>query len=656
MVKLYIAEKPSLARAIANGIGSNRKDDGAIVCENGDIVTFCFGHLLGLKDPPEYDPRYKHWREEDLPIIPDKFEMKPNSNDGAAAQLKRIGKLIKSKVVTSIVHAGDPDREGQLIVDEVLEWHGNTKPVERIWLASLNDEAITKALSSLSDNTDKKHVNESLSARCRSEADWVVGMSLTRAMTIRTKAHGIQSGKSVSVGRVQTATLSLIANRDREIENFVATDFYIPMIKAGGITASMTLSDKNALGMDEHGKLTDKRAAEDLIYGIAGTAVVDKVKKTVKKKNPPLPYSLSTLQKDASSRLGVSATKVLEHCQSLYEEGAISYPRTDCNYLDEGDYAESAAVISGLVSLVSVASQADHTIKGPAWNTKKVTAHPAMMPTTKKTSSTGDTHNIYLLIVEGYLRQFFESQVIEQLLVVLKTSDPEERFWTASVNKTIVDGWTVTKPSVSSRDKTLPPVNEGDLLDIDSVWIDSKQTKPPAHFDDGTLIEAMANVHRFVTDPEVKAILKENAGIGTEATRANMIEVLFKRKYTVRSGKKIKATDLGHLVNDNVPKEIRDPGMTAMWEGFLDAISQGQASPESFNTQIANAVTAMVDIIAKTEFPGMSIKECPTCSKPLSRLESKKKKGSFFWACSGRSDDCPLLKDNHGEPGAPFGK
>lgn len=655
--RLVIAEKPSLARAIANGIGPNKRDGNSLVCSNGDVVTYCFGHLLGLKDPPDYNPRYKKWKEEDLPIIPAKFEMKPNTNDGASAQLKFIGTLLKRKEFTSILHAGDPDREGQLIIDEVLEWFGNKKPVERIWIAALDDVNVAKSLSKLEDNALPKYKNLRNSAKSRSEADWLVGMNLTRAMTIRAQAHGVQSSSAISGGRVQSALLALMADRCREIENFKPINYFIPMINAQGIKAALTMG-KDDPGMDADGRLVDESVANKLIDGVSGSALVDSVKKSKSKKAPPLPFSLSTLQKEANAKFGLSAADTLGHVQKLYDDGEVTYPRTDCNYMPEDQFVSAPDIIKSLGIVTTVAAQADPSIKSSAWNDKKITAHHALMPTTKKCNKSGATHDVYLLIVEGYLRQFFPDQEVERVVVTLKTSSPSGKFWTASVSRTASAGWTVTnaisKGKEKAEDKPLPDVNKGDTLTIDSVWNEAKKTTPPAYFNDGTLIEAMTNVHRFVTDPAVKAMLREGAGIGTEATRAATIETVIKRAYVKRSGKKLMVTELGFLVNDTLPSAVRDPGMTAMWEGFLDAIGNGTADMDSFSTQIGKAVTEMVHIVADTHFPGREIHACPICSKAMRKLESKKKKGNFFWVCTG-DKDCPLMSDDNGSPGKAFG-
>jgi DNA topoisomerase-3 len=656
--RLFIAEKPKLAKAIAKGIGSYKFDKGAYICDNGDVVIPGYGHMLMLKNPHDYEAKYRRWKEADLPIIPDAFELKISDQDAdgsVKAQVNKIGKLLKRKDLTEVVHAGDPDREGQLIVDELLEWFDNKKPVGRIWLASVDDASVTKALNSIKDNNDSFYRNLSLSALARSHADWMVGINVTRALTLRAQDYGVEFAKSLSSGRVQSPTLSLICDRDDLIRNFVSVNYFIPTLEAQGVKALLVM-DTEGKGFDENGRLVDKSTAESLIQGVSGDVIVESAKKSTSKKKPPPPHSLSSLQKEASSKLGLSAKEVLDLAQKMYENGELSYPRVNTNYLPEDQFADAPGIVSHLTSISDIARKADTSIRSDAWDDKKVTAHHAIVPTAKKTSASGDSLKLYKIIAEAYLRQFFPPQEVEKLVLTLATKEPSKKQWTASVSRTSFDGWTVTKSisgSSGSVDKSLPAIDKGDVLTIDKVYLDSKKTTPPSHFDDGSLIDAMTNVHRFVTDQEIKALLRENLGIGTDATRASTIETLINRGYVVREGKKLKATKLGFLVNNALPSAIRDPGMTAMWESFLDAISQGKADVDSFEKQIKAATQEMVSIIAETEFPGYEIHLCPTCSSALRRIESKKKKGRFFWGCSGDMD-CKLLSDDNGSPGEPF--
>jgi len=606
-MRLFIAEKPSLARAIADGLGNGKKDKGCIRCGN-DTVTWCFGHLLEPCYPEDYKSEYATWRREHLPIIPQAWRSKARPK--AAAQLRVIGKLLRE--AKSVVNAGDPDREGQLLVDEVLEHFSYKGPVSRIWLASLDDRSVKKALNGITDNTAYAPLRDS--ARARMQADWLIGMNATRAMTIA----GRESGRKelLSLGRVQTPTLALVVSRDREIASFKSSDYFVLRAYvehpdgefAAVFIPGETLAGLDAPGFDAGGRLTDAAVADALAISVKGTdgVVIESVREN-KSKAAPLPHCLSSLQKEASVKLSMSAKQVLDTAQSLYEKKLTTYPRTDCRYLPEEQFDAAGPILSAIASfpgLGRIAASADPKLKSSVWNTKKVTAHHAIIPTGEKPGSLTDTERaLYSLIVLAYCLQFYPIMRYESQKIVLTFGDTR---WEARGRRVLDAGWTSQATDGEEFDnqndgqdgeqnQPLPPVEQGETLHCRDVRTLKKKTTPPARFSEGTLIEAMANVHRFVSDAAAKSVLKENEGIGTEATRAGILETLKKRGYLIAEKKSLVSTQLGQEIIDLTPLPLKDPVTTAAWESKLEAIAQGKATLTGF---MAEQTKILPDLLA----------------------------------------------------------
>ena len=584
--RLFIAEKPSLGKAIAAELGVTQTCQGYTVCGN-DAVTWCFGHLLEQYDPDDYDDAWKLWRRSSLPMIPREWRLKPK--ESARAQLQVISNLLGE--AATVVNTGDPDREGQLLVDEVLEHFRYTGPVQRIWLASLDSRSIQKALATLKDNRDYANLRDS--ARARSQADWLIGMNATRAMTLR----GRESGRDgvLSMGRVQTPTLALVVNRDREIAAFTPIDYLVLQATlqhdAGTFSAIFKPSETQP-GLDSEGRLVDGATAQGIMDAVRGkNGIITSVTREKKKKPVPLPHCLSSLQKAASSKLGMTAQQVLDTAQSLYEKKLTTYPRTDCRYLPEEQFSDAARIITALGSSVSgleaVTAKADSALKGPVWDTKKITAHHAIIPTGEEPRSlTAQEKELYLMIAVQYFLQFYPPMLYEAqkiLATIVETA------WEARGRMIIEPGWTGFAAEEDDEDakkkeaeQSLPSVGNNDTVlcaDVDAL---KKKTTPPSKFSEGSLIEAMANIHRFVSDAKAKAVLKENEGIGTEATRAGIIETLKNRGFIVASGKSLVSTPLGQSLIDMTPDTLRDPVTTAQWEQRLEAITRGETSLEDF--------------------------------------------------------------------------
>lgn len=649
---LYIAEKPSLARAIAEELGSTSKNNGFIKAGN-DIVTWCYGHLFEQKNPEDYDIALKKWELSTLPIIPKNWELKPRKD--CMAQIKIIGTLLKN--TDHVVNAGDPDREGQLLVDEVLEHFKFSGKVSRIWLASLDSKSIRKALDNLTDN--KQHAPLRDAARARSQADWLVGLNATRAMTLLGRDAGIDG--ILSLGRVQTPTLNLVVMRDRDIKVFKPHDYYIPQANfahpAGTFLCNIILSEDHE-GLDEQGRLIDKDIAECIVKNIVGVkgTIISSIKEN-KQKAPPLPHSLSSLQKSASAKFGMTAQNVLDTAQKLYENKLTTYPRSDCRYLPVEQFDAAKNILSVLANVPSleIFVNADPSIKSGAWNTKKITAHHGIIPTGEMPNDLTDVeYNLYTMIATAFCQQFYLPMKYESQKIVINAKNS---ICEAHGRRLIDAGWTAPstqEQDINSEDMALPNMKEGDAVICEKAEYLSKKTTPPAKWTEGTLIEAMANIHRFVTDSGAKSILKGNEGIGTEATRAGILESLKKREYLKASGKALVATPLAEHVIALAPHALKDPITTAQWESKLEDIAQGKYSLADFMLeQTKNLPEILAPLFSPNEEALAKLKStvtqypCPKCNKPLRRCKGPK---GFFWACTAYPDCKTSLQDVKGKP------
>jgi DNA topoisomerase-3 len=654
-MRVFIAEKPSLARAIADGLGNGKKNAGFISCGQ-DAVTWCVGHLFELAAPEDYDPAYKKWDRALLPIVPSPWKIKPRADVGD--QIKIVGDLLRQ--ADSVVNAGDPDREGQLIVDEVLEHFRFRGAVQRIWLSSLDVRSVAKALSSLSDNA--KHAPLRDAARARSRADWLVGLNATRALTLLGRESGFDG--VLSLGRVQTPTLNLVVTRDREIAAFKPRDYFTLKARfdhpSGSFTGVFAPSDEQP-GLDADGRLTDAAVVNALLQNARGkTGSVKAVTREKKKKAPPLPHCLSSLQKAASARLNMTAQQVLDTAQKLYESKLTTYPRTDCRYLPVEQFEDAGAILGSLAavqSLARTAGNADAGLKSAAWDTGKVTAHHAIIPTGEipPPSLFVLEHDLYRMIAEAYCLQFYPPLQYESQKIRVAV---DNTIWEARGRMILDAGWTSCAQDEDEDEKgdkdeaqALPAVREADAVTCADVEKLAKKTAPPPKWTEGTLIEAMANVHRFVADAAARATLKENEGIGTEATRAGILETLKKRGYLKVQGKALVSTDLAWQVTDLTPPVLKDPVTTAQWESKLENIAKGALSLESF---MAEQVRALPDMIAPLlsgdalRVRGVRAYPCPVCGKAM-----HKKNGAHgpFWSCSAYPECKTTLPDDKGKPG-----
>ena len=654
-MRLFIAEKPSLGRAIAAGLGKGTEKDGAIYL-GSDVVTWCFGHILEQCSPEDYDEKYKRWRIEDLPILPSVWKMKVKQS--ATKQYKIIRALVKD--ADEIINAGDPDREGQLLVDEVLNELGvlHTKPIRRILLNALDEKSVVDALRGLRNNDE--FVGLRNSALARSRADWLIGMNLSRIYTIRARQAGYTN--TVSVGRVQTPTMGLVVRREIEIRQFRPVTFFTPMIlwqhENGGFLTKWQPRDFD--GVDQEGRIVEKDIAERILMKVKNTpAQISGVEQTKGTHLQRLPYSLSALQIDAGKLFGYSPQDVLDTQQALYEKKYTSYPRSDCDYLPENQLADKEKILENLAALSAPfsepAEKADRTIKSRAWNDKKISAHHAIIPTTVRPDYNALKEmekNLYTLIAKAYIAQFYPPQ--EFLSTKIEVTAGEEIF-TASGKVILQDGWSVLyqKEQHDTEDDTdqaqhLPSVRKGDFVAYQDGHIKEGVTKPPARFTPATLLKAMKEIHKYVKDAGLKDRLKECSGIGTEATRAFIIETLQKREYIRLEKKQLVPTELGISLCKILPDKILFPDITAQWESDLDRISTGSISIKDFFAQqeiylrelISSAKTATIA-------PPKNSIACPQCAKPMRRLKSAK---GYFWGCTGYPECKATFPDKNGKP------
>lgn len=566
-MNLFVAEKPSLGRAIAEVLcGNPKKNNGYLDCGES-IVTWCFGHILENAETQYYTNK-KEWDISCLPIIPQKWVKFPKKD--TAAQLNIIKNLVSKADV--IINAGDPDREGQLLVDEVLDYLHINKPVKRIWLQALDRENILKALKNLEDN--KKYLPYKLSADARSKADWLVGMNFTQYFSLI-------SGSYISVGRVQTPTLALIVNRDQTIENFKPHDYYTLAADLGSFQAVFKPSE-NTKGLDEEGRLIDRQLALTIVQETSNTtAKVISFSKEKKIEYPPMPFMLSSIQKKLSEKFGFTAKQSLDTVQSLYEKKLVTYPRTDCSYIAEEQHKDASRILKSLASIGFDISGASTSIKHRAFDSKKITAHTAIIPTVSMgsfSSLTDSEKKVFTEIANAYICLFLPPY--EYYLI--KTQLNIKGYTFAAEGRIAIKKGFKALCTDRIENCTIPDLQVGQILQTNKTNITTKQTTPPPRFTDGSIIDAMSHIHRYIDDENAKKVLKETDGIGTEATRASIIESLLKKKFIKRQGKQIISTPIGREIINQIPDWIKDPILTAKWERGLSGILNGTVTHKEF--------------------------------------------------------------------------
>ena len=542
-------------------------------------------------------------------------------------QLGVLRKLVKQ--ADQLVHAGDPDREGQLLVDEVINFLGvnktKTEAVQRCLISDLNPKAVKQAISSLRPN--REFIPLSISALARSRADWLYGINLTRAYTLQGQKAGYNG--VLSVGRVQTPVLGLVVRRDNDINAFISKPFFEVWANLETnnnkehFKAKWQPSKECEPYVDEQGRNLSQALAQNVAKRISNqTAIVDKLKREHKRQAAPLPYNLSALQIDASKAFGLNAQQVLDTCQTLYERHKlITYPRSDSRYLPKEHFDDAPSVINAVqhnanssdafTRLLGSSSQASKLInlkqKSRAWNDAKVSAHHAIIPTQKKLSSTKITstlsnaeEKVYRLICRNYVAQFLPRYEFYDVVATIKIGSG---LFIAKAKEPISIGWKCVFPNAKSNTKKedaepeqkIPSLEVGESLQSLDGEVIEKQTSPPKPYNDATLLAAMTGISAHVSDPELKTILKETDGLGTEATRAGIIELLFKRGYLRRQGKTIYSTPTGQSLIQALPQVATYPDLTARWESQLSDIHDGRSTYQQLMAPLQTQLQSMVN-------------------------------------------------------------
>lgn len=667
-MRLYIAEKPSMGAEIAKCLtGPIQRKDGYLITKDG-IVTWAFGHILRQAEPDEYNASYKKWNAADLPIIPTKWKM--IVDESCKKQFGIIKNLIDK--ADEIVHAGDPDREGQLLIDEVLDYVHCQKPVKRILLNALDEESIKKANANLRDNKDFLNLKKSALARAR--ADWLIGMNLSRAYTLAARRAGKK--EVLAIGRVKTPTLALVVRRERELQNFKPVDYFI--IKAvfahqNGEFITTWKPQDTQKGLDSENRLLDENIAKALIAKFASKTEQGKIityQKAQKKEAQRLPFSLSTLQVLAGKRFGYEPQLVLDTAQKLYEKKLTTYPRSDCEYLPQSQFSDAKAIVHNLLNyqdgqLSTWAKKADISIKSRAWNDKKITAHHAIIPTKIKANLNALSEverNIYFLIAQAYIAQFYPVHIYDQTKITVMYMN--ENF-TASGRTVRQLGWKELYLQNANKNKSnhseeanekeeenssLPLMKKNDVVDYVDGKYEKKSTKPPTRFTSATLLAGMKEIHKYVKDVEVKKKLKDIYGIGTEATRASIIEDLIKRGFLQTEGKKkyLIPTQTAYMLIDVLPDEMTYPDSTAIWEDYLHSLSEGEGSVEEFLQMQANFTKDLCLKANATVLVGQNEYKCPRCKRGI--LVKRNGKNGTFWGCSNFPTCRMTCNDVDGKP------
>lgn len=652
-MRLFLCEKPSQGKDIARVLGATQRGSGCY-SGSGITVTWCIGHLVEAVPPEAYGVQYKRWSIEQLPIIPSRWRVEVK--DSTATQFKVVKQLIGQ--ATELVIATDADREGEMIAREILDLCGYRGTVQRLWLSALNDASIRKALSEL--RTGAQTLPMYHSALARSRADWLIGMNLSRLFTVL----GRQAGYTgvLSVGRVQTPTLRLVVDRDREIACFVSVPFWavdVLLSQAGQRFVASWIPPNDST--DASGRCLHQQVAQQAADKIrtGREAVVVSVDTERVREAPPLPFDLGTLQEVSSRQLGLDVQETLDIAQALYEtHKATTYPRSDSGFLPESMQADVPAVLTALLatdqSLRHLLDQLDPAQRSRAWNDGKVTAHHGIIPTLEPTNLSAMSAKelaVYRLIRAHYLAQFFPHHEFDRTVAMLTCAEQPLR---ATGKQVIIQGWHIALDAIAQdaapdsseapdggpelRSQILPMLARGARCTVGQVDVRALKTMPPKPYTQGELIKAMKGVAKLVSDPRLKQKLKDTTGIGTEATRAGIINGLLSRTYLIKKGRAIRASDAAFTLIDAVPPAIADPGTTAIWEQALDMIESGQMTLDAFIDKQSAWVTQLVHQHKSTV---LSIKlppspACPLCTAPMRQRPGK---NGLFWSCS-RYPDC----------------
>lgn len=622
-MKLVIAEKPSVASAIAGVVGASKREKGYI-SGNDYIVSWCVGHLVELADPDAYNPDYRKWSLETLPIIPEEYQTKVSEH--TAEQFKILQDLMNRSDIDELIEATDAGREGELIFRLVYQKAQCKKPFKRLWINSNEEKVIHDGLANMKDG--KEYDNLYYAAVCRQRADWLVGINLSRL-------YSVMYNKKLSTGRVQTPTTNLIVQRQREIDNFIPQTYYSLVADLGNFKA--------------YNRTEDKTLADQIVEHCRGKiATVIQVEKQDKTENPIPLYDLTTLQRDANRMLGYSAQQTLEYMQKLYDEKLATYPRTDSRYITADMEQSTRKLIENLLSssVYNTTITNDYDCNSICMkriiNDKKVTDHHAILPTENITKEKLDAlptgeKNIMTMILHRLISSVYNAHKY----TTTKASLDIESYVFIATGKEILDlGYrmveeqlkSVIKAELENNEKDnsdsalLPAMQEGSTFDVQAIKTLEKKTTPPKAYTDDTLLDAMQTAGKNIEDPELKEAMKDS-GLGTTATRAGIIENIIKIGYIRREGKKLLPTETAYTFIDLVHEQVKEPEMTAQWEKQLSAIYKGELSADDFMNGITEFISSFVKDTKLNYSPEQStgvfdreiesIGVCPKCQQKI---------------------------------------
>lgn len=638
---LVLTEKPSVAKDIARVLSCKRSGNGCIVGEKY-IVTWALGHLVTLADPEAYDDKYKNWRMEDLPMLPGRMKLVVIGQ--TSKQFKAVSSLLSSAEVSDIVIATDAGREGELVARWIIQKANCRKPMRRLWISSQTDKAIKEGFASLKPSS--QYDNLYRSAQCRAEADWLVGLNVTRALTCK---HNAQ----LSAGRVQTPTLAMIVRREEDILRFRPKDYF---------TVKADFGEYTALYKDGKGqaRFADAAAAKEVADSVRGKrGVLSEVKKVYRFKAPPAAYDLTELQRDANKKYGYSAKQTLSLMQSLYEtHKLLTYPRTDSRYITK-DVAATLPERLRAIAIGPYKDSANAVLRSKPIQTKyivndaKVTDHHAIIPTEQYVDLnklSREERHIYDLVVRRFIAVLsapFEYDEVQVKITVgkynfyTKGQSVKSAGWKALYDSSLADDDDDAEPDLAAQ--RLPALSQGAAAAVKEVRVCAGKTSPPARYTEATLLTAMENPASQVEDGRLRDALKTAGGLGTPATRADIIEKLFNSFYIERRGREIFPTSKGRQLIGIVPPDLKSAELTAKWEQQLSLIAEGKANDRKFIEEMRGYASSLVQAVksstAEYKHDNMTREPCPQCGKYL--LEVNGKKGKML-VCQDR--DCGYRK------------
>lgn len=672
MKQLYICEKKSLAEALAHELGSPLLKSGYYEV-NDSYVAFLAGHILMLCMPADYDEKYKKYSAENLPIIPADWRKKILPGDRYKNILNTIKGLINQ--VEEIVNVGDPDREGHLLVQEVLDYLKCKKPAKRLLINAMDSKSIKSALAAMEDNYNTKYQNMYKAALARQRLDWMIGMNAS-------PKYSLALQKTLRIGRVKAPTTALVIRRNEMIDNFKSCKYYI----ISGVfrpNAELPFSAswqpaENQQGLDSEGRLIDVTLARSIEQKVTRkNGFIKKIQKTLESESAPLPYSLSSLQSIAGKKYKINPKETLDTCQKLYEKKLTTYPRSDCNFLPTSQFSDASVIINNLQltgskKLLDLAKEANASLKSKAFNDKKIESHHAIIPTVVRVDLDALSEQesiIYSLIAENYLLQFYPEYKYEKTLLLIDVENetfkaighvPVENGWKAHVKNTAANT-SQTEDQADEDIKTLPPgLCENQEVTATKVLIVAKNTKPLQRFTQTTLLDAMKQSYKYTKDHELELgkTLKDIKGIGTEATRATLISQLLSSEMLIEKaeGKNLYlyASDAAKEMIKFLPDNLTYPDETALMELELEKIVAGTLKLDDYMRKTEEYVKNLVLLPNPEPGPGISEKcgvagktdgqECPVCK--IGKLVLHTTKNGKFWGCSRYQNGCKASFSN----------